>query len=85
MLNKSLRLAARGPTAAMGVRAGPTGRVFAPFLWRSLAIAGGRRAAPLRIALEGNIASGKSTLLAMISKEFAIFTGGTARLLPGRI
>jgi hypothetical protein len=91
MLNKSLRLARqRGPAlhaAAMGVRAGPTGRMCAPSpsLWRSLAIVGGGRAAPLRIALEGNIASGKSTLLAMISKEFAIFTGGTARLVPGRI
>jgi len=91
MLNKSLRLARqRGPAlhaAAMGVCAGPTGRVCAPSpsLWRSLAIGGGGRAAPLRIALEGNIASGKSTLLAMISKEFAIFTGGTACLVPGRI
>jgi len=88
---KSLRLARqRGPAlhaAAMGVCAGPTGRVCAPSpsLWRSLAIGGGGRAAPLRIALEGNIASGKSTLLVMISKEFAIFTGGTACLVPGRI
>ena len=83
VLRALLRNSSRGPALLAAASGGRTasGRAFLPppSLWRSLATTAG---GPVRIALEGNIASGKSTLLEIIRTEFSVFAGGQSTQRP---